>query len=1127
MALSTIGYPNAAELVAYAHATLFSPALSTLEKALQKGYVRNFPGLTAKTLRRHPPRSVATAKGHLDQVRKNLRSTKASPAHDKPSVKIEHQSSPDDAFPTHEERTHQCYVAVHSLDEPTGKVYADQTGKFPCVSASGNNYVMIIYDYDSNSILLEPIRNRKGPTLIEAHRKLHARLTQAGLRPKCIMLDNECSNALKEFFSEEQMAFQLTPAGIHRRNTAERAIRTAKNHIIAGLCTVHPNFPLYLWDKLIFQAELTLNMLRGSRMNPKLSAWNQVSGVYDYNSTPIGPPGTHVVVHEKSQQRGTWAPHGEDAWYIGPAFNHYRCYRIWTWESRRERDTDTLTWFPQHVKMPTPSALDRIAASLHDLAQALQNPTPGSPLAPISTSQVAALNDIIAMFTPFTRTADDVPDDPIHDAPPSTDAPRLRVEPNPPGEPPKQLTYRAATKRKSRATTPTTTPPHPTLTPAASSHLPPPITTTAEATTDTHVIQPETTPSGAAPLSHVAKAASPRRSNRKRRKSQKHQRTTDNAQANAMHTCPSLDNDDHWALHGTAINPDTGQVAEYNELSKSSDGALWILSNTEEFGRLAQGLGPDSHMPHGTDTIRFIRRDQVPKGRTAAYIRVVCADRPEKTNPKRVRITIGGDRIAYPGNTSTKTADMTTVKTLINSTISTKDARFMTGDLKDFYLGTPLDRFEYIRIPLSFIPQAIIDLYNLNDIAVDGYVWAEVRKGMYGLPQAGILANQLLQRKLEPHGYRPVPITPGLWRHDKRNIHFALVVDDFGVKFTKRADAEHLMNTLTTVGYKVSQDWDGTRYCGLTLNWNYEERHVTVSMPGYVERALQRFCHSKPTRHEPSPHAWTQPQYGAKIQYATTPDATPFLDVKNKTLVQTVLGTFLFYARAVDVTMLKAIGSLATQQAKPTESTMNGITKLLNYAASNPDANLRYHASDMCLWIDSDASYLSETNARSTCAGYHFLSDRPHDPTKPPQPHDPEPMHNAPVHVMCHIMKEVVSAASEAELAGLFHNGKEACAIRTCLEELGHPQPPTPMKTDNTTAEGLANDTVKQKRSKAIDMRFYWIRDRVRQGQYHVYWRKAEFNRADYFTKHHAPKHHLNMRHAYLHQSNPKQFSDP
>jgi hypothetical protein len=129
-------------------------------------------------------------------------------------------------------------------------------------------------------------------------------------------------------------------------------------------------------------------------------------------------------------------------------------------------------------------------------------------------------------------------------------------------------------------------------------------------------------------------------------------------------------------------------------------------------------------------------------------------------------------------------------------------------------------------------------------------------------------------------------------------------------------------------------------------------------------------------------------------------------------------------------------------------------------------------------------------------------------------------MHNAPVFVMCNILKEVVSAASEAELAGLFHNGKEACPIRTCLEELGHPQPPTPMKTDNTTAAGLANDTVKQKRSKAIDMRFYWIRDRVQQGQYHVYWRKAEINRADYFTKHHSTKHHRQMRPEYLHQAN-------
>jgi hypothetical protein len=343
-ALSTIGYPKTAELVAYAHAALFSPALSTLELALQPGYVRHFPCLTLQTLRRHPPASVATAKGHLDQTRKNLRSTlgNGSPLPTGPPASPSSSVPSDDAFPAHEDKTHYSFVAVHSMESPSGKVYADQTGKFPCTSASGNNYIMVIYDYDSNTILLEPIRNRKGPTLVEAHRRLHTRLTRAGLRPRFLMLDNECSNAFKDFLFEEAVAFQLTPAGMHRRNAAERAMRTAKNHIIAGLCTVHPKFPLYLWDKLIPQAELTLNMVRGSRMNPKLSAWDQLSGVFDYNRTPLGPPGTRVLVHEKSHQHGTWTPHGKDAWYIGPAFEYYRCYKVWAWETRRERDSDTL-----------------------------------------------------------------------------------------------------------------------------------------------------------------------------------------------------------------------------------------------------------------------------------------------------------------------------------------------------------------------------------------------------------------------------------------------------------------------------------------------------------------------------------------------------------------------------------------------------------------------------------------------------------------------------------------------------------------------------------------------------------------------------------------------------------------
>ena len=574
----------------------------------------------------------------------------------------------------------------------------------------------------------------------------------------------------------------------------------------------------------------------------------------------------------------------------------------------------------------------------------------------------------------------------------------------------------------------------------------------------------------------------------------------------------------HYALHGNAFNPDTGQLAEYPELSRSSDGPHWIAFMTDEFGRLCQG---HQGMPTGTDTMRFIKVSQIPQHKKPTYMRTVAAYRPEKLNSRRIRITVGGDRIIYDGNVSTKTADLATVKIHLNSVISTPNARHMTGDLKDFYLGTPMDNFEYMRIPIAMIPPAIMEFYKLWYLVHNGYVCVQIRKGMYGLPQAGKLANDRLVAFLEPHGYVPVPFTPGLWRHTSRPISFTLVVDDFGVKYTQREDAEHLMTSLRQQ-YAVSEDWTGSRYCGLTLAWDYEHGTVDISIPGYVARALQRFNHLKPSTPQHSPHAWLKPTYGAKQQLTAPPDESPALDIADTKRVQEVLGTFLFYARAIDSTMLAAIGTLATQQAKGTKATMTAITQFLNYAASNPEATVRYVRSDMILHVESDASYLTAPKSRSRAAGYHYLSSHPADPNKAPTTDAMPPPGNGALSVLCQILKEVVSSAAEAELAALFHNGKQACPLRVCLEELGHPQPPTPIVTDNNTAAGIANDTMKQRRSKAIDMRFYWVRDRVRQGQFLIYWRRGALNKADYFTKHHPASHHQQIGSSYLHaSSNP------
>jgi len=316
---------------------------------------------------------------------------------------------------------------------------------------------------------------------------------------------------------------------------------------------------------------------------------------------------------------------------------------------------------------------------------------------------------------------------------------------------------------------------------------------------------------------------------------------------------------------------------------------------------------------------------------------------------------------------------------------------------------------------------------------------------------------------------------------------------------------------------RLSTDWSGSRHCGLAIDWDCEQRTVDISMPGCVERALQRFQHPAPAQGQHSPHKCQDIKHGAKTQCATPSDDAPVLDATDVKRVQEVTGAFLHCARAVDSTMLKALNAIASQQAKGAEATMKAVTHLLNCAAAHPNAVVRFHASDMVLWVDSDASYLSEPEARSCCAGHHCLSSRPADPAKAPPAGEPPPPFNGAIHVPVMILKEVASAASEAELAGLFHNGKDAVSERITLEELGHPQPPTPMQTDNSAASGIANDTVKQKRSKAIDMRCCWVRDRVRQGHFHVCWRKGVSSKSDCFTKHHPARHHQAIRSAHLH----------
>ena len=180
----------------------------------------------------------------------------------------------------------------------------------------------------------------------------------------------------------------------------------------------------------------------------------------------------------------------------------------------------------------------------------------------------------------------------------------------------------------------------------------------------------------------------------------------------------------------------------------------------------------------------------------------------------------------------------------------------------------------------------------------------------------------------------------------------------------------------------------------------------------------------------------------------------------------------------------------------------------MDYLNTYPNASIRYHASDMILHIDSDAAYLVAPKSRSRVAGFYYLSNHP------------TPQHqanlNGSILVECKTLRHVVSSAAEAEVGGIFHNAQTTIPIRTLLQALGHHQPPTPINTDNATANGFVHDNIYQKRSKSWDMRYYWLRDRSMKKQFNIFWAKAILNLADYFTKHHPTKHHRATRHTYV-----------
>ena len=190
-----------------------------------------------------------------------------------------------------------------------------------------------------------------------------------------------------------------------------------------------------------------------------------------------------------------------------------------------------------------------------------------------------------------------------------------------------------------------------------------------------------------------------------------------------------------------------------------------------------------------------------------------------------------------------------------------------------------------MKVKADIIPTESMIQYELEPMMENAWIYKEISKGMYGLPQAGLLVNIKLTKNLAKHGYHPTKYTPRLWKHESKLVTSTLIKDYFFIRYTNKEDVEHLLDDLREQ-YVISEDWEAKLYCGVQFNWNYKQRTYILSMPDYVTTTLKIFQHTTPNKAHHLPHPWVKPIYGQKVQLTENEDESEIINPKEVNIVQ-------------------------------------------------------------------------------------------------------------------------------------------------------------------------------------------------------------------------------------------------
>ena len=673
----------------------------------------SLPNLTAAMVRQLRP-TIATFKGHLDQKRQGLDSTKIDTDIESPTISTSPQSSSN------------IYMDYIKIDDAT--LHVDLSGKLPITSRSGYNYVLIMYNVDTNYIKAIPQKSRDAAEYIRVYNNALDFWKSHSITPQFVRIDNETSQDLEKYLraQETPITIEKCPPGMHRTSGAERHMRTWKNHFLSTLITCDDDFPLDLWDELLPQMEITLNCLRESPLSPTISAWEHVhQQKYNFSSHPLVPPGMKICIFDNPTERASFAPHCHTGFYLGPALDHYRCYRVYTITTRARRITDTIGFLPDDEFFQPCTALNDAVQTAIDI---LGKFTPMAEA--IHSPEIATSIDTIMENLQNIKATLNI-DDLI--APPGFD-PLLPII-----EGAEVVPIREGVEQAQQIIQPQPFPMLP-LQPQATgpnSLLMPPVRTRQQHRRSNEVAA-STTVISTSRLTEIATLMTKHIHDEQQRQHYAH--STVFADAHAM------DENNKPLTHRSAI--------------RGPEADLWHIQESKELRKLLSPLKSQQ-----TGTVKFIKWSQKPINKKALYYNPqVKVKIKENIVDRRVRGTIGGNISDYSGPRESWTAELETVKLLLNAGVS-ESAQFAIFDIKDFYLGTPLNEPEFMFITKAQMPKDIQEEFKSSiDWNSAGQALLQCDYALYGLPHAGRLSASKVNTLLAKHGYLQCPNTQNLFK---------------------------------------------------------------------------------------------------------------------------------------------------------------------------------------------------------------------------------------------------------------------------------------------------------------------------------------------------------------------------